>query len=170
MSRRCDFCKDILKRNHVCPKLFDFGKCYVCRIEIFVPKAINRYDLVKTCGTLCRSAYNKQLPARARKEFSRGHSQNRSRKIKAGDKIDSALVYELFNWICIVCDQPIDPDLKYPDEMCATLEHVIPLCKREGTHTWRNTAPAHSLCNSNKNNDMVQEIIEKAAAFWKSLI
>lgn len=171
----CKYCNSKIVKNpddicRNCPTVFSFAKCFVCKKEFSIPKIINRYDIVKTCGVICRSAYNNQLPARSKKEYNRGHSQNRSRKIRAGDKIDPFLVGELFGWICIICDKSIDPTLKHPNEMCATLEHVIPLSKREGTHTWQNAALAHGKCNNDKNNDLVEEIVEKAATFWRSLI
>lgn len=66
-----------------------------------------------------------------------------------GDNIDHLTLFNLHNWICNICGGPINPDLRFPNLMAATVEHVIPLCKG-GTHTWDNVRPAHARCNFDK--------------------
>ncbi len=85
-----------------------------------------------------------------------------------GDKIDVVTLYDLFEWTCIVCDCEIDKELKNPDPMSVTLDHIIPLSNRAGTHTWLNTGPSHLQCNVEKDSDVVFDIIEKVRGFWRS--
>lgn len=69
----------------------------------------------------------------------------------AGDKIDHLTVFEAFDWICNICHNRIDKNLRMPNMMAATIDHVIPLSVG-GTHTWDNVAPAHAFCNFSKSN------------------
>lgn len=77
------------------------------------------------------------------------YSPKRRALYAQGDQIDHLALFELHNWICNICEEPIDRSLRFPNVMAATVEHVIPLC-RGGTHTWENTRPAHAKCNFEK--------------------
>lgn len=66
-----------------------------------------------------------------------------------GDEINHLALFEKYNWICNICQKPIDPRLRFPNVWAATVEHVIALCKG-GTHTWDNVRPAHAQCNFDK--------------------
>lgn len=74
------------------------------------------------------------------------YSPKRRAVYARGDKIDHLALFELHNWICNICKEPIDSRLRFPNIMAATVEHVIPLCQG-GAHTWDNTRPAHAKCN-----------------------
>lgn len=71
--------------------------------------------------------------------------------MRRGDKIDNLVVFEAFNWNCHICGEKIDKDLRFPNKMAATIDHIIPL-SRGGEHTWDNVAPAHAMCNFVKSN------------------
>lgn len=73
-----------------------------------------------------------------------------------GDDIDHLTLFELHAWTCRICRKPINPRLRLPNYMAATVEHIIPLCKG-GTHTWHNTAPAHAKCNFEKADSLPDE-------------
>lgn len=77
------------------------------------------------------------------------YSPKRRAVYAQGDHIDHLTLFNLHNWICNICKEAIDPRLRFPNIMAATVEHVIPLCKG-GTHTWDNTRPAHAKCNFEK--------------------
>ena len=79
----------------------------------------------------------------------RYYSPKRRAVYAKGDQIDHLTLFEQYNWICNICEEPIDRRLRFPNRMAATVEHIIPLCKG-GTHTWDNVRPAHALCNWNK--------------------
>ena len=63
-----------------------------------------------------------------------------------GDEIEHLTLFNLHGWICWICKDPIDPNIRKPNPLAATVEHMVPLCKG-GTHTWDNVAPAHAACN-----------------------
>lgn len=91
---------------------------------------------------------------------------NRKRKIRGGDLINNYDVFEFYNWICIICDEDIDPDIPWPDKMSATLDHIVPLSKG-GTHTWDNVAPSHLLCNADKGDGYMKDVVEKHREMWE---
>lgn len=60
--------------------------------------------------------------------------------------------YEVFDrdgWICQICGGEIDPAARRPDQLCVSLDHIIPL-SRGGEHSRANTQAAHLICNVKK--------------------
>lgn len=105
---------------------------------------------VTYCDT-CRAtrhAANRQR----RKELERrlglrqGQNNDRQRAKHYGveyEPIRRRRVYDRDGWCCgIICRQPVDPALRYPDPMSASLDHVVPL-SRGGPHTYANVQLAH---------------------------
>lgn len=58
-------------------------------------------------------------------------------------------IFQRDDWICWLCEESIDPDLKFPDPQCATVDHVIPL-SLGGDDTPSNVRSAHLSCNCSK--------------------
>jgi 5-methylcytosine-specific restriction endonuclease McrA len=77
------------------------------------------------------------------------YSPKRRAIMKRGDDIPPLHLYEMYDWICHLCKEDIDPMLRFPNKRAATMDHLIPL-SRGGTHTWDNVAPAHRDCNEAK--------------------
>lgn len=73
------------------------------------------------------------------------------------DPIDSADVFERDGWRCGVCGGDVDPLLRHPDPLSASLDHVVPL-SRGGTHTLDNVRCAHLRCNVRKNARLDEEL------------
>lgn len=143
-----------------CPSLRVEYSCIVCGITVSRPKCFGQG---KFCTDRCHRLWFKDNDITA--EPMRGihksiHGNKRKHKIRKGDMIDRHDVFEFFNWTCIVCDEPIDKNIEYPDKMSATLEHIIPLSKG-GTHTWDNVAPSHLLCNGKKGNEQMDDVVQK---------
>ncbi|MSS84495.1 HNH endonuclease [Actinomycetaceae bacterium WB03_NA08] len=65
------------------------------------------------------------------------------------DVVDRFVVFERDGWICQLCGGPVDPELKRPDVMSASLDHVVPL-SLGGDHSMENSQLAHLSCNSAK--------------------
>ena len=65
------------------------------------------------------------------------------------DKIKREDVFEACNWVCQICGKPVDKEIKYPNPLSASIDHIVPLSKG-GTHTKDNVQLAHFLCNSRK--------------------
>lgn len=68
-----------------------------------------------------------------------------------GDDIDPLVLFEKCGWVCFVCKEKIDKQVRFPNSMAATIEHIIPL-KDGGTHTWDNVSVSHAICNWTRNN------------------
>jgi len=67
----------------------------------------------------------------------------------ASESIDVEDVFQRDGWICQICLRPVSQEAKWPDVMCASLDHRIPLA-RGGSHTYTNVQLAHFVCNSRK--------------------
>lgn len=67
----------------------------------------------------------------------------------AGDRIDPLELFNLCNWTCHICNEPIEPHRRCPDKLAATIDHVKPL-SLGGLHVWENVKAAHAICNFNK--------------------
>lgn len=79
----------------------------------------------------------------------RGKKDARSRARHHGvhyEPVNAAEVMRRDGWMCHLCGDPIDPESKWPDQMCASLDHVIPMA-HGGPHTYDNVAASHWLCN-----------------------
>ena len=66
--------------------------------------------------------------------------------------VDSFLDVEIFErdgWVCQLCHEPIDSELRHPDPMAASLDHVVALVNG-GTHTRANVQASHLTCNQRK--------------------
>ena len=51
---------------------------------------------------------------------------------------------------CAICGRPVDFSLKYPDPMCATVDHIIPIAKGGHPSDIENLQLAHFQCNRRK--------------------
>lgn len=78
------------------------------------------------------------------------HKRRAQKMELPSENVVPAVVYERDGWICGICGEPVDKDLKHPDPMSASLDHVHPLAKG-GHHTYSNTQLGHLVCNIRKN-------------------
>lgn len=110
------------------------GVCFGCNENFTAPRAASwdRHYCTKTCGNRHRRAER-----RARK------------KLAWVEEVRRPVVYERDGWVCQVCGDPVNPETKWPDNMCASLDHIVPLVEG-GAHSYENTQLAHHLCNSLK--------------------
>lgn len=60
-------------------------------------------------------------------------------------------------WVCGICRKRIDKNLKYPDPMSATIDHIVPLMDH-GPHDESNLRLAHLRCNTIRGNRMMAEL------------
>lgn len=52
-------------------------------------------------------------------------------------------------WVCWRCNQPIDPHLRYPHPLSATLEHKLNLCDHpEAAYDPAHCTVSHQRCNA----------------------
>jgi 5-methylcytosine-specific restriction endonuclease McrA len=94
---------------------------------------------------------NRQDPERAAARKQESWHRRRARKRMAPfDRFRHADVYERDAWVCQLCSRVVDPDLRHPDPLSASLDHKLPLA-RGGHHVWDNVQLAHLTCNVTKN-------------------
>lgn len=58
-------------------------------------------------------------------------------------------IFERDQWVCALCGQPIDAVLTYPDPMCPSIDHVVPLAAG-GADAPGNIQASHLICNLRK--------------------
>lgn len=62
------------------------------------------------------------------------------------EPIERTKVFERDEWNCGICGESIDPELKYPDHMSASVDHIIPVSEG-GAHAMDNVHATHWICN-----------------------
>ncbi len=67
---------------------------------------------------------------------------------------------------CGICGQIVDKKLKYPNPMCAVIDHVIPLSKGGHPSSMENLQLAHMSCNRIKSDKL---FVNKAKVELKTL-
>lgn len=129
---------------------------------------VGSYRTVRFCGTACRRSGKSLSRAKARaRSLAVGRPMRSHRdRVRAfgGDYeyVDVRVVYERDRWVCQLCEEPVDPSVKYPDPRSASLDHVLPLA-RGGDHTYENVQLAHLSCNVRKGADESEEVISDAS-------
>jgi hypothetical protein len=68
-------------------------------------------------------------------------------------RVDVLAVFIRDEWTCGICGGPVDPSLKWPDRMSASLDHIVPLSKG-GAHVMENVRCTHLTCNVSRGNRM----------------
>jgi 5-methylcytosine-specific restriction endonuclease McrA len=125
--------------------------CENCK-QVFM---VERYiDSVRFCTEACRKDwFNKRFrsPREHYKKQPTAYNSKRKRVMLAGEYIDSVELFELYGWKCHLCGELIDKELRLPNDMAATIDHVVPI-SLGGQHIWDNVAPAHAFCNFRKGN------------------
>ena len=59
--------------------------------------------------------------------------------------------------VCGICGMPVDKTLKYPDPMCAVVDHVIPIDRGGSPDDLSNLQLAHMCCNREKSDKLIIE-------------
>lgn len=117
------------------PRFFVEGRCIACGRSRFTASR-GESSIAHYCSRTCqRRTVRSRRRARKRQAFV--------------EEVWRPILFERDNWTCQLCGDPVDPDLKYPDPMCASVDHIVPLCAG-GEHSYANTQLAHALCNSLK--------------------
>lgn len=96
-------------------------------------------------------ALNRRAWAKANPEKVAAKTQRRLALLR-GVPAELVTVTELLldqDFKCHLCGTAIDPECKYPDPQCPTIDHVIPLACG-GTGLRENLRAAHMRCNSAK--------------------
>lgn len=98
-----------------------------------------------------------KIPERMAARKQEGCHRRRAQKLKLpAEKFRHEDVYERDGWICGLCTEPVDRELRYPDPMSPSLDHVVPLA-RGGHHVLENVQLAHLICNVKKQARVAEE-------------
>jgi HNH endonuclease len=87
-----------------------------------------------------------------RKAIAREAASRRRVALKSG-VVESFRHDEIFirdNWICQLCQTPVDRTLTHPHPMSVSLDHIVPV-SMGGDHTRSNVQTTHLRCNVRKN-------------------
>lgn len=120
------------------------------------------------CGSVFRPGYG-DLRRVFCSDACRGRHTRRTRWKKLGEHRKRARHYGVLyepvnvrrvlsrdNWRCGICRQRISKRASWPDQMCASLDHIIPM-SQGGGHTYDNVQAAHWRCNVDKGNGSAGE-------------
>ena len=86
------------------------------------------------------------------------------KRLQPGAKQEPYIREEIFardNWICGLCQEPIDPELKWPESGFASIDHIVPI-SLGGDDTPANVQAAHLRCNISKGNRVELEDLQAA--------
>lgn len=61
---------------------------------------------------------------------------------------------------CGICGNPVDKSLKWPNPLCATVDHIIPVIKGGHPTDLHNLQLAHWCCNRQKSDKLAKQIRE----------
>lgn len=75
--------------------------------------------------------------------------KRRRRAWKLGAQVSDVDLDELWDGLCALCNGPLDRDVRHPDPLSPSVDHIVPLSKG-GTHEKKNVQWAHLVCNLKK--------------------
>lgn len=74
------------------------------------------------------------------------NGRHRANNGAQAERISRSKVYARDGWVCQLCGLSVDPAVCYPEPLCASLDHKIPV-SAGGEHTYDNVQLAHLQCN-----------------------
>lgn len=123
------------------------------------------------CGPVCSGlafqnnnpeAIKKAQRAYARRNPDKLRMKNNTRRVRQRlsvvEKFSVSDVRAAKGDDCYLCGSSIDFDIRHPNPMSASLDHIVPVSKG-GHHTLDNAAMAHLLCNMRKGASLVAPAI-----------
>lgn len=130
--------------------------CVDCGTSVPVPRKGGRRERCNPCARTRRENWQREWldrnRERVRERNRRREHLKRASMYGAGvERFNSREIYMRDRWICGICRKKINPKLRHPHPMSASLDHVIPLSEG-GPHTRANTRAAHLRCNCRRSN------------------
>lgn len=125
--------------------LFSLGlsRCNQCDgikpLDDFLKSKRSKYKIYRTCK-ICNNGYRRRrLPSR--RDYTRW-------EVFADD-----------DYLCYLCEEPMDMDATWPDPGSPTIDHVVPIC-RDGVDSRSNVRSACWRCNLEKKDKDLQEFLD----------
>lgn len=136
-------CRSVsLKANNLKSNLY-FYSCLECQTHFVSRKSI--HGIAGAKGIRCKPCQKQLTRMRDRKK-----TLIRQKAI-SNPRISVELVAKRDSYLCHICNQIVDMDIKRTEKMGATIDHIFPLSKG-GLDTMENVALAHWICNIRKGN------------------
>lgn len=117
-------------------------RCWICGAGMSSPHPGKRY-----CSSSC-----------TRKAHGRGHKDRARKHGVEYVAVNPFDIYDRDGWVCQLCGDPVSPETRWPDLMCASLDHIIPISEK-GPHRPDNLRLAHWLCNSYRGVDDIDFMV-----------
>lgn len=177
------FCSLLCQRRGLngTPHFEPTARCEHCGDEF--PRT---HGLQRFCSDACRDVpyrerwerENRERIREARREYNRRtgvgtaatHRYHARRRKQATEIFPNVEIFDRDGWICQICEQSVDPGLRHPHPLSASLDHVVPVSKG-GEHSRSNTQLAHLCCNLFKSDGEVASAVateraRRAADAW----
>lgn len=132
----CDHCGELTTARMSTAR---YCRRAACRLDRLAARMAAKRAADSTYG---RTGYNEATAER----------YHRRRALKKGATVEAFSHVEVFerdNWTCGICGESVDPELKWPDPLSVSLDHVVPLALG-GDHSRANTQCSHLTCNVRK--------------------
>lgn len=110
---------------------------------------------------------NKELVLLSKRNYQEKHKEERTewkRRRRAAirnlpvEKFSSLEIYMRDGWICQLCKKKVDKKLKWPHQMSASIDHIVPVSKG-GAHLKSNVQLAHLICNMSVGTGGVKQLL-----------
>jgi hypothetical protein len=141
LKTKASFCSPVCKTRH---------KNWVSAGERLASKPEDRFCL--HCGVTFPQAKRSDAIFCSAECNMSAHRLQRSLRRRTGEGMTGWLRAEIFNrdgWICGICRKKVDPDLRYPDPMAPSLDHIVPVAEG-GLNEAANLRLTHLRCNCSR--------------------
>jgi endogenous inhibitor of DNA gyrase (YacG/DUF329 family) len=116
-------------------------------------KPINR--ICMHCGTALPQKMRTDAIFCSQKCNYGAHALQRKLRARTGDEGKPgylrAFICNRDKWMCGICGEPVDPELRHPDPRCVSLDHIIPVSHGGSNDLW-NLRLTHLVCNLRRRN------------------
>lgn len=119
----------------------NIGNCFVCNDR----KATSK-GMCKRCYVRWKVTWDEEFRL---KQGLRNNRRRAARVNAPSEKYTRAQVLEKTNGKCALCGEMIDLSVEFPNPLCFTYDHILPVSKG-GSNLLENVQAAHFGCNSHK--------------------
>jgi HNH endonuclease len=149
--------------------------CQLCRQGMAVTHGLASTYTNRGCRCQdCTTAVTQERLHYKRKQVAAGFPLDVNHRARArrygveAEYINKLTVFERDNWICGICNDPVDREAPWPASESPSLDHIMPLAVG-GAHNYANVQCAHLGCNLLKNDGRrvvhaIRDVIPEYAA------
>lgn len=109
------------------------------------PEAPQRF-----CSLICVAEY-RRIHEDPRTQRIANNRRRRAIHAATWDQVPDQQIYQRDSWICQICETPIQPDLRYPEPLSPSIDHITPL-SLGGADNAPNKRATHLICNIRRGN------------------